>query len=943
MRAASHPRPPAGALDEFVAFDLETTGLDPVEDRITEVGATRFRPDGEATTFQSFVNPGRAIPPQVVELTGIDAAAVAGAPTITAVGAQLAAFAGGRPLVGHNLQFDLDFLHAAGVELAGTPFDTLELASVLLPTATRLDLGSLAEQLGVAVDQPHRALPDAEVTRDVFLRLLGLLERLPAATLRDLLAIAESAAWQAAELFADALARTPAGVPAGEPRAALSLPAPPAPLPALEPRDARRAVTADEVASVFAAAAREPPIEGFEPRPGQLRMAQAVARNLASGGQLAVEGGTGVGKSLAYLVPALLHAARNDDRVVVSTHTLNLQEQLAQRDIPVAAGLVERAEGLAPGSLHAAVLKGRANYLCLERWTEAREGTRERTRAEARLHARITLWLGRTPAGDVAELRLSGDERPAWRALSADGTDCLARRCSFVREGSCFLLRARQRAAAAHVVVVNHALLLADASGVGQALPPFRQLVVDEAHRLEDVATQRYGASLSLRELSGRLDTMRGREGVAGRLRAATTADPAPLSPAAGLSAGGEAVGAAAERARERIPTLERLLRAYVDERADDLGGGTAREVALGSARRSQPLWEEVEEAAIQLDVTLLYLGERIEQSRRAVAALPAGGATPAAERLEPDLAREGEALAAARATLGEVVLRDDPALIAWLEPGEQDVRLQLAPLDVAPRLQEDLYAGCDSVTATSATLSAGGSFDFSLRALGLEEAERLDVPAPFDYRRAALAIAVSDLPEPNAPAYAVAAYRTLAQATEAAGGRTVALFTSHAAVRAAAAELRGYLGARGISVLAQDIDGSPARLLRALTERPRTLLLGTAAFWEGVDVRGQALSQIAVARLPFPVPTEPVYAGRAQQYEDPFGEYALPRAVLRFRQGFGRLIRGGDERGVFLVLDSRIVSRDYGAAFIDALPDLELRQLPASAVAEAVAGWLAR
>ena len=205
----------------------------------------------------------------------------------------------------------------------------------------------------------------------------------------------------------------------------------------------------------------------------------------------------------------------------------------------------------------------------------------------------------------------------------------------------------------------------------------------------------------------------------------------------------------------------------------------------------------------------------------------------------------------------------------------------------------------------------------------------------------AVLALVVDDIPTPEAPGYAEAVHRVLAAAAEAAGGRTLALFTSHSAVRGAAGALAVPLATRGIGVLAHGIDGAPARLLRTLVEQPRTLLLGTAAFWEGVDVRGDTLSQIAIARLPFPVPSDPIYAGRAALYDDPFNEYALPQAVLRFRQGFGRLIRGREERGVFLLLDRRVTARSYGEAFIDALPDCEVRRLPASSVGNAVAAWL--
>ena len=588
------------------------------------------------------------------------------------------------------------------------------------------------------------------------------------------------------------------------------------------------------------------------------------------------------------------------------------------------------------------MLKGRANYLCLERWTQAVEADEAIAPEEARVLARIAVWLGGTERGEVSELYLRNDERARWAALAADSNDCLARRCPFVRDGSCFLQRARAEAAAAHVVVVNHALLLVNAASDDQVLPPYRQLVIDEAHRLEAVATDQFSGVVGLPELSALIEEVgtsgRAASTLSAALRTAATLDPMPLSPAAGLAALAEDVAAAAARVQARLPDLESALLAYIEEFADR---NAEPRVLITVGRRAQPLWGDVEEAALHVELAVDELGRRLEQARTAAEALPPGGA-PALDGLRARLGRARESAAQQAETLREGTQRADPEQIVWLSAGARGPRVRVAPLEVAPRLAELLYARRDSVLATSATLSAGGSFDYSVRSLGLREADTLDVGSPFDYGVAALVLLVEDVPEPDAPGYALAAHDVLAAATRAAGGRTLALFTSHGAVRAAAEALRGRLAADDIRVLAHDLDGGPARLLRALAERPRSLVLGTAAFWEGVDVRGQALSQLALARLPFPVPTDPVHAARAALHDDPFAEHALPQAVLRFRQGFGRLIRGPEERGVFLVLDRRVLSRDYGAAFLEALPDCERRVLPARDVPGAVADWLA-
>ncbi|MEZ4554355.1 MAG: exonuclease domain-containing protein [Dehalococcoidia bacterium] len=929
---------PAFAHREYVAIDLETTGFDPAADRIIEVGAVRFDRAGHARRFQSLVQPGRPIPPFVQTLTGITDHDVADARLQLDVIEELRAFVDGCEVVGHNVQFDLSFLQAAGLAFDRPSHDTFDLASALLPAATRLGLSSLAATLRIDMPVAHRALADADATHRVFLDLLDRLEALPRAVLLDLLSIADQSEWSARALLLETLERDGGAPPApAAPLSSLVL-APPTPIPPpLVPRDDQRPVHRPDVDALFAAAAASPLLPGFEVREGQLAMARAVATNIEYAGHLAVEAGTGTGKSVAYLLPSLLHALRNDDRVVVSTHTLNLQEQLAQHDLPAAAALVEAHEGVAPGSLRATVLKGRANYLCLERWAELRATPQPRNQTEARLHARIAVWLPTTETGELGEIAVAATERSAWNALSADSNDCLARRCAYVRDGSCFLLRARARAAAAHVVIVNHALLLTNAATGDQVLPPFRHLVVDEAHRLEGAATQRYGASLSLRDLESAIEAL---GPAALRMRELAAGHGAPLSPMAGLRGVADALTAAAARVLARIPDLDATLRDFLAE-FEEAPGADQPQLLITAASRAQPSWGDVELAASQLDAALLSCNDRLLQARSALNDIEEGSAS-FVDRLRSSMAATSETASAARWALQDALLRTDPASIVWLAGSNGHVRVNIAPLEVADRLASDLYAARTSVTVTSATLTANGSFDYSTRSLGLFEPDTLAVPSPFDYRRAVLALVVDDIPAPDEPGYAEAMQAVLAEATRAAGGRTLALFTSHSAVRAAAEALAAPLAADGISALAHQVDGSPARLLRALVEQPRTLLLGTAAFWEGVDVRGDTLSQIAVARLPFPVPSEPVYAGRAVLYDDPFSEYALPQAVLRFRQGFGRLIRGQDERGVFLLLDRRALTRAYGEAFLEALPDCEVRHVHAAEVPHAVARWLA-
>lgn len=412
------------------------------------------------------------------------------------------------------------------------------------------------------------------------------------------------------------------------------------------------------------------------------------------------------------------------------------------------------------------------------------------------------------------------------------------------------------------------------------------------------------------------------------------------LSPTAGLAHLATQVDHASGETREHLRSLLDALRAFVDETAVE-GEPQRRDVSLTPARRGQAAWEEVETVAVTLDLGLQVIADRLTQVRETVVSLGESGVLPA-DDARAEVNRHLESVARARETLRQVVLRPNREDIGWVSRVEGDVRLGRVPLEVAPHLQTSIWGGRESVLVTSATLTAAGSFDFALQRLGLDEGDTLLVPSPYDYRKAVLALLAEELPDPRMPSYDSSLHQTIASVVRAAAGRTLVLFTSHQATRACAAALRDMLAEDDIAVFAQGLDGSPTRLLRLLRERPRSVILGTAAFWEGIDVPGEALSQIVIARLPFPVPTDPIYEGRSGQFDDPFGEYALPQAVLRFRQGFGRLIRGSADRGVFVVLDSRIVRREYGEAFLDGLPDCEVRTLRAADLASHVERWLA-
>ncbi|MDO8615757.1 MAG: helicase C-terminal domain-containing protein [Dehalococcoidia bacterium] len=917
---------------EYVALDLETTGLNRDTDAIIEIGAVRFSREGVLDTFETLVNPRRPLGLAVQALTGITDEELRQAPPLEAVAADFENFLGDAVLVGHNaLDFDAVFLDRAGIRHSGTVYDTQELAGLLLPGLTEYGLAALAAHCGIEFPVRHRAPADAEASRALFLALQEAAARLPREVLGQIAQWLTPTAWPWRGFFAEVWALAP-GMEAGA--APLSVRRPPAAARPLSPAATPVAVAPEEPLRVLASArGRADLFEEFDDRAVQQEMVRAVTGALNDGRRLLVEAGTGTGKSLAYLAPAACHALANETRVVISTATINLQEQLVRKDIPTLQQLLP-----ARPELRACQLKGRRNYLCLRRF-QAFRGSDSLSDGEALLASRVLVWLQGTETGDRAELRLSPAEEPAWQRLSAEGADCTSGNSAFVVDGSCFLQKARRQADSAHLVVVNHSLLLSDIAAGGHVLPPYEHLVIDEAHHLEDEASRQFGFRTGERDLGGLLDRCEAAApAVQSGLRGMT------LVPAAGsqLLERARSVRQAASAARPRLKEFCERLKSFLSEHAAN-GGDSEKRLRLSHGMRVQPDWTDGEIAWENLRLALGDTASRLEALDGALGQSGDLGIVNL-ELIQSDVRNLMAEVQEAVAGIAHGLEEDDPQRVVWLECERADGALVLAwvPLAVDELLGEMLYAGRRSIVLTGATLRSQGSFQYMQERLGLQDADVLELGSPFDYPRAALVLVPSDMPEPDSPHYLDALGRAVIELTRASQGRALVLFTSYAGLRAVHRMVSAPLTEEGIAVLGQGIDGSPRQLVRALKASPNTVLLGTASFWEGVDIPGEALSLLVMARLPFAVPTDPVFAARSELYEDAFGQFALPQAVLRFKQGFGRLIRTKTDRGVMVVLDRRIVSKSYGPDFLNSLPPCTRREAALREMPDLVERWLA-
>jgi len=685
----------------------------------------------------------------------------------------------------------------------------------------------------------------------------------------------------------------------------------------------------------------------FEERASQVGMLRAVCDAFNGDGILAVEAGTGVGKSLAYLLPALSWAAQNGERVVVSTNTINLQQQLVEKDLP----LVRRILGFEAGDLRVALVKGRGNYLCLHRLAEATEEVTLFDEPDGELAA-IGEWALTTSTGDRTDLSFYPSDE-TWSRVCSEPDACLGLRCA--RREGCFVLRARREASAAAVLVANHHLLFADLAfrmaGGGfedpAVLPPYRRVVFDEAHNVEKAATSFFSRSFNRRSLARFLNRLhRRRKGrVVGLVPMLAKASGQALRGVPGLivSVREAAEGldercamlmgeegtfllepASAERfletAGEALSVLSASIRALVESLANALESAEAK----GG--------QQVENTAWECRVQLNRLSEAAGIAERFRAAELAGNDIYWME------AMPGRRLGAKEPT-------SRPASSRETVP---PARLVITPLDIGGLMRESVYEPLPTVVFTSATLTVAESFAYWAGRIGLDSRVGRDVstgvfPSPFDYRSNVLLGVPTDAPAPDAPGYRTFLQRFLARALSASRGGALVLFTSRALLAEMHQAVAPALAGEGIRILRQGEDDR-ARLLERFREDERSALFATDSFWEGVDAPGETLHTVVLCRLPFRVPSEPVLKARMAAVEagggNSFAELSLPDAVIRTRQGFGRLMRRRDDRGVVLVLDSRIVTRSYGAVFLDSLPPARRLVTDAAGVLAGVADF---
>ncbi len=927
----------------YVALDIETTGLDPERDAILEIGAVRFKGRRIFDTFSQLVHPGRPIPFKIQQLTGITPADIEDAPPLHAVLPELGRFVGNNPILGHNINFDLSFIRKQGLLQQNIGIDTFELASILLPHASRYSLTALLKYLGVELPpdgQSHRALDDAQATRQLFEALLDQARRLDSRIIEEVARISSQTDWRLADVFRD-LSRerrvAPTGTlgqqlaakglldssPVDGGFAVMTSDTGPTYDPPLKPVSPPDPLDLDELCQMLEKEGLvEQHFKGFEYRLQQVDMLANVIGAFNNATHLMVEAGTGTGKSMAYLIPAIYWAAQNGERVVISTNTINLQDQLLNKDLPT-------LQKILPVKFKAVALKGRSNYLCPRR-VELFRTKENLSPKESRLLAKLLIWMPSTTTGDREELFIPDyEERALWSQVASDGSLCSPRTCT---PETCFYARARRNAESAHVIVVNHALLMADIAVDSRVIPEYNYLIIDEAHHLEDQVTNQlsFNANQKLLEqlLAELSQPVRGQDRQAGFIHeiARRTLSAVPTSVRGDVNDIIYKSQQTVDKSRKATRQLFKTLSTFIDE----IPGSSRynRKIRLTEQARSQPAWSNVELTWDNTGASLSELSRTLGILYTMLTELESYD-IPNWEDLLTNLTAYRNRLGEIRTNMQTILAEPSEDRILWVEQNikNKTVSLHNAPLHVGSLVNQHLLQSKEAVVLTSATLRTNNSFDYLRERLHFWEAEEAAVGSPFDYENNTLLYIPTDIPEPNTAGYQKTVEAGLVDLTKRIKGRTLVLFTSYSQLRTTANQIKGPLAEADIVVYQQGDGSSRRQLLENFKNAEQAVLLGTRSFWEGVDIPGPILSCVVLTRIPFAVPSDPIVAARSETFEDAFYHYSIPQAILSFRQGFGRLIRNKEDRGVIVILDRRVITKSYGQVFLDSLPAVTERR----------------
>ncbi len=920
-------------MQDYCVCDLETTGLEPRQDQIIEIGLVKVQQGEIKETFESLVNPGTLLPVKVKRLTGLQDDIFKESPFLSDIAPDIIEFIGDLPLVGHNVSFDASFLAwHLGIEIP-KQFDTLELARIICPDSPRHRLHDLCVSLNIELSHRHRALSDARATAQLSFALMHKVQNLSLAYLarvNNFLKQADSA-WIAytASIIKDKM-RTLTGE-----GLKISYPLPDT-VKKRKPRPSQITeiipVNKEYIKSLFSATGPlKDQLSYFEVRPQQAQMAGAVTDSLNENKCLLMEAGTGTGKSLAYLIPSLEWALANRQRTLIATQTINLQEQLWTKDIPILKSTLEN-------DFCAALVKGRSNYLCLRRWETVLDRELQLKEEEAHFFARILVWLGKTETGDKGELNLSKKEQEYWLQICSDPEICQSSYCRWFHR-HCFVGRARMKAENADIIITNHSLLFSDLRSEHKILPSFGPLIIDEAHHLEDAATSHLGKQVSRVVVRQWLQSI---YKTAGKLTALI-----PPSEDRQWQEDLNNIRKERQNAGQQVTQFAQSIGMSLKP----LGNESFFKTAI-RLRPNEDIHQFLKSEGANLITTL----KSVMQSLKELLILLEMFGESDELWLEhawniKELIISGDNITS---DLEFIIGVKDENHVYWVEiNGDSDFNLVAAPVRVGELLFKSLFKHERGLVLTSATLTANESFQYFIERTGINllPAEKVltkVVPSPFNYDQQCILCVDNNIDIPGSvpeETYFNQLAESIAEYILAMDGRTLILFTSHNALRETYNRLKGPMEQVDICLLGHNLDGGRTHLIEQFRESPRSVLLGASSFWEGVDIPGSALCNVIIVKLPFWPPNMPVVEARLEELDSSglngFSHFTLPQAVIRLKQGFGRLIRTGRDKGSVIIMDRRVITKRYGKVFLNSLPIKTHIRGDTGIIKKRIANWL--
>ncbi|MBP3950624.1 ATP-dependent DNA helicase DinG [Bacillus suaedae] len=915
----------------YVVIDIETTGHSVTKgDRIIQIGAVVISGNEIVDTYSTFVNPGMAIPPFIRDLTGITDEMVENAPTFHSIIPTLVTLLDQSQFVAHNVDFDRTFLQRQ-MEMEGydfpnlSVFDTVELSRILLPKQESYKLSQLAEQLGYDHDRPHQADSDADVTATLFLKLLHKLEQLPLLTLQTLAPMSRKFKSDLEPLLDEIILRKLTFHKTEEDydcfrQLALKK------MPAEEKKNAPTDIQFSEFLATTFEEKMSSAFDHYELRQGQKQMMVEVDEAFQLNEYKLIEAGTGTGKSLAYLLPAVFFARNTNQPVIISTQTIPLQEQLLSRDLP----LIEK---LIPFSVKIALLKGRSHYLCLRKFEQSLQA--EHDSYDVLLtKSMLLVWLTETETGDVEEINIPTGAKAFWYEVQSNAADDLGRFSPWLSR--CFYHRARQNALQADIVITNHSLLCTDLVNEQRILPSYTHAIIDEAHHLEETASSHLGINTDYFAFSHIFQRFGIDQEFGWHEQMVRLLEQHKL-PMANLGTNSKRL----ILLKEEIDELFRMLHAYVlrNRQASSTDVGRIR-YRYNSYQEYGTQWQSILECTMRVHMQTKDTLADLRASIKPLTEIKEQLAYSEKAQLA-DLEGLIESLYEQEQNLYELLLEADPNVVYWIEIEPRGARnatyLYSKPIDVAELLADKFFAKKKSVILTSATLSVNGSFSYQERRLGLEDfaAKTCIIPSPFSYIDQAKLLLPTDIPAiKDVPdtIFAMELASKLWRVADVTKGKMLVLFTSYEMLRQVYENVKDLNEFGTLQLIGQGVTtGSRAKLMKMFKQSEHAILFGTSSFWEGIDLPGDELRTVVIVRLPFSPPDEPLlqaqYEKAKQEGQNPFMSISLPQAIIRFKQGFGRLIRTSRDKGSVFVFDRRISTSRYGKQFIKSLPDISVQE----------------